>query len=113
MATRLSNRPTRGGLRTVLLHWPAIRAGVPNAELAVYYGFSSMSNVTEKEEPLGGAPNRTTWSKTCTTESENGNQWEELLRLLEQPGVRYVGMVGHHELSKAFAEARGMSHGME
>jgi len=72
--------PARG-LKTVLLNWAKIRQGVPNAQLAVYYGFSSMSNVTEKDE---------------------------LLTLLKQPGVSYIGMVGHHQLSTAFAEAGSM-----
>lgn len=39
----------RRGLAVVLENWAAIRAGVAGAELDVYYGFSSMSNATEKE----------------------------------------------------------------
>jgi len=72
--------PARG-LKVVLLNWKAIRTRVPDAQLAVYYGFSSMSNVTEKED---------------------------MEVLLKQPGVVYHGMVGHDELAVAFAQAGAM-----
>jgi glycosyltransferase involved in cell wall biosynthesis len=79
--------PNRG-LETVLTVWPQIKAAIPDATLAVYYGFTKAF---------------VTWGS-----SHMGRfvQWRSNIeRLLEQPGVQYHGLVNHTVLAEAYAQA--------
>ena len=79
--------PNRG-LETVLRAWPDIRSRVPNASLAVYYGFS---------------PAFVKWGRT---RMDNFEEWKlSMETLLRQPGVEYHGMVDHRTLAQGYASA--------
>ena len=95
-----ASAPNRG-LEVVLRSWGEIRRRIAaqDAEagaelhgsedavtLTVYYGFS---------------PAFVKWGKTAMANFES---WlNEMKRLLDQPGVIYVGMVDHHRLAEAYA----------
>ncbi len=82
--------PNRG-LEQVLEAWPLIRAGVPTATLAVYYGFSDAFMKFGRSGAMG---------------AHFEDRWlPRMKRLLRQPGVEYVGMVDHSTLAKGYAAA--------
>jgi len=78
--------PARG-LITLLEMWPAILREVPDAWLDVYNGFTAIYEDMARE-----LPGLLYIKQRC-------------LELLDQPRVRFHGMVGQHELSEAFARA--------
>jgi protein O-GlcNAc transferase len=79
--------PNRG-LETVLRVWPQIKSAIPNATLAVYYGFT------------------TSFVSWGTSHMNGFQQWrEEMEHLLKQPGVEYYGLVNHTTLASAYAHA--------
>lgn len=82
-----ASSPTRG-LEQLLQQWPTIYDALSgNATLEVYYGFSPA--VVQHVKTLA-----------------NGERWlARMHKLLEQPGVRYVGMVDHDTLAHAYAAA--------
>ena len=82
-----ASAPNRG-LREVLLAWHIIRKHVPNAILSVYYGFTNSFMKYGKST----IPQFDIW-------------YTEMLELLKQEGVTYYGMVNHHVLANAYAEA--------
>jgi glycosyltransferase involved in cell wall biosynthesis len=76
--------PARG-LMTVLELWPEIRRRVPDAVLDVFYGFTPAY-----DDMAESFPGLKFIKAAC-------------LQLLDQPAVRFHGMVGHQELAEAFA----------
>ena len=83
------SNPVRG-LEQVLRVWPLIRSAIPDAELRVYYGF----------------PTHVTEQLTKSMGESAFLQWREMLEeLMQQPGVTYIGSVGHAELARAYAAA--------
>ena len=80
-----ASAPNRG-LYEVLLAWPTIRSHFPTATLSVYYGFSK------------------SFMKYGKSTIPNFEQWHvTMLKMLQQQGVTYVGMVDHNTLATAYA----------
>lgn len=71
------------GLVYLLNNWKRVIAEVPEAELHVYYGFE-IFDIMHRDNP-----ERMRWK-------------EQVLGLMNQPGIIYHGRVGHEELNKAY-----------
>jgi len=80
-----ASSPDRG-LVYLLTNWDAVRKEVPDAELHIYYGFH-VFDVVHKDNPA-----RMKWKN-------------QIMKLMEQPGIIYHGRVGHEELDKAYASS--------
>ena len=75
------------GLDKVLELWPKVLKEVPEAQLDIFYGFSKHYDIASKRD------------RSLVTLKQ------KILKLLDQPGVNFHGMVGHKELADAFAKA--------
>ena len=75
------------GLETILEEWPKIKQEVPQAKLDVYYGFTT--NFDELNR--GNAERRAYKAK--------------MLKLMQQPGIRYLGRKPHTEIEQAVTSA--------
>jgi len=76
-----ASSPDRG-LETVLNAWAEIKAAVPEAELHVFYGFTKVYDQIHKN-------------------NQKMKEFKErIMKLLEQDGIEYYGMVPHRELAK-------------
>ena len=74
------------GLIYLLNNWEKVRKEVPDAELHIYYGFQTF-DVLRKGNPAA-------------------MQWKEnILKLMKQPGIIYLGRVGHEELHQEFLKS--------
>lgn len=84
-----ASSPIRG-LEQVLLCWPTIYAALNhNATLTVLYGFTpAVLKSLSQERGLDAQ----TWL-------------DGMMRLLQQPGVRYVGLVNHTQLAIEYSQA--------
>jgi protein O-GlcNAc transferase len=72
------------GLRDLLERWPRIRAAVPLARLHVFYGWQGIEHRS--------------WDR--------GRQLKRMLTpLLDQPGVRHLGRIGHAEVTAQYGRA--------
>jgi glycosyltransferase involved in cell wall biosynthesis len=78
--------PARG-LQHVLEMWPAVRRAVPGATLDVYHGFTPVYDAMSLHYP------------------KLHEVKETILRLVDQEGVEFHGMVGQDRLADAFARA--------
>ena len=75
------------GLELILEVWPEVVRRAPCAVLNVYYGFDMW------------------WATALYRHDPGFIQWRRRMEaLLEQPGVRYHGMVGHARMAEAYAE---------
>ena len=74
------------GLENLLDMWPDVRKDVPDAELHVFYGWTSFDNLR------GVKPELVRWK-------------EQMIEKLKQPGVFEHGRVGHKQLLKEFAKS--------
>uniref|UniRef100_K3WA70 protein O-GlcNAc transferase n=1 Tax=Globisporangium ultimum (strain ATCC 200006 / CBS 805.95 / DAOM BR144) TaxID=431595 RepID=K3WA70_GLOUD len=83
-----SSAPSRG-LDTLLRNWPRIRTAIPNANLTIYYGFTTAF----RNWGRANLPEFDTWMR----------ELEQLIETL--PSVHYVGLVGHRELAAGYANA--------
>lgn len=81
--------PNRG-LEQVLKVWPIVKRHIPTATLLVYYGFND--NVDIQLSRHMGEGDYFLWK-------------EEILSLLNQEGVSYIGSVDHYTLLTAYARA--------
>jgi glycosyltransferase involved in cell wall biosynthesis len=81
--------PNRG-LEEVLKVWAIIKRHIPTATLEVYYGFTE--NVDIQLSRSMGKDNYFSWKK-------------EMLALLDQEGVFYMGSVDHYKLLTAYSRA--------
>jgi glycosyltransferase involved in cell wall biosynthesis len=80
-----ASSPDRG-MDYVLREWPKIRVEFPEARLHLYYGFTQ------------------NWMKSEAHHVGLRRIRSEVMRLKDQPGVVWHGMVGQKELSQAFAD---------
>jgi glycosyltransferase involved in cell wall biosynthesis len=79
-----ASSPDRG-LLPLLREWPKIKAALPDATLDVFYGFTQ------------------NFMAEASRNTELRKLKDDIVRLLEQPGVFMHGMVGQRELAHAFA----------
>lgn len=80
-----ASSPDRG-LVYLLTNWEEIKKEVPEAELNIYYGFHVFDAVHRDN------PARMKWKN-------------QMMAMMQQPGIHYHGRVGHDELHKAYASA--------
>lgn len=81
------------GLQYMLIHgWPLIKKKVPEAELDIYYGWNFFDCVSKNN------PQRLKWKK-------------EMIKLMDQSGVREHGRVGHKELIEKMQKANFLYYG--
>ncbi len=85
-----ASAPNRG-LQALLSVWPQIREKIPDARLAIYYGFSP----SFMKWGIDSIPNFQQWV----------HYMKETIARLNSFGVDYIGMVEHHELATAYARA--------
>ena len=78
-----ASSPDRG-LIYLLNNWPKIKKGCPEAKLDVFYGFQVYDVIH------GNNPARMRWKN-------------QIIEMMKQDGITWVGRVGHTELNKAFA----------
>lgn len=83
-----ASNPLRG-LVLALHLWLHIHAALPDAEFRVYYGITDAVDRYARKH----LPNWDSAGKPM------------LLRMLQQPGVRYIGAVDHETLERAYTEA--------
>lgn len=74
------------GLIYLLKHWSKVKAKVSDAELHVFYGFEVFDAIHKNN------PAKMQWK-------------EQVLAMMNQPGITYHGRIGHEELHKEYAKS--------